>query len=58
MGGLGGFLGFDYSALPVLFAAYGVHESEYQIYMDKILILTTVASKYWNADTKKNSSKK
>lgn len=55
---MGGFVGFDYGALPVLFKAYGIADCEWPIYLDKILILTTVASKHWNSEVKKPAAPK
>jgi hypothetical protein len=52
--GLGGFIGFDYGALPVLFDAYGVPQCERMILLDKLSVITRIAVRYWN---EKDSSK-
>lgn len=52
---MGGFVGFDYGALPVLFDCYEVPENERIFMLDKILILTTVASQHWNTDKAKDA---
>lgn len=51
--GMGGVTGFDYSALPVLFAAYDVPTCEWQFYMEKLLELSQIALRYWNTEKSK-----
>lgn len=47
-GGLGGFIGFDYAALSAIFEAKQVPIYEREFVLDKIRLLTEVASKYLN----------
>jgi hypothetical protein len=53
VGGMGGFLGFDYSVLPLLFQAYEIAPFEWSVYLEKIAILSRIAVKCWNTETKK-----
>lgn len=55
-GPMGGFLGFDLSALDMLLKANEVSECEWPFALEKIAILTMIASKYWNSkrDQKEN----
>jgi hypothetical protein len=46
--GLGGFSGFDYSALPFILKAKGVPESLWAQVLETIEMLTPLALKYWN----------
>jgi hypothetical protein len=49
-GGMGGFTGFDYTSLPVLFTAYGIGTDHWAFYLDKFRILTDIALRFWNAE--------
>ena len=55
---MGGFIGFDYNSLFVLFKVYDIPEEEWCFYLDKVALLTSIASKYWNADKPKESKAK
>jgi hypothetical protein len=45
---MGGFSGFDYSALPFILKAKGVPESLWAQVLETIEMLTPLALKYWN----------
>jgi hypothetical protein len=45
---MGGFVGFDYSALAFLFKVKEVPDGLWDYALDNIDMLTAVASKYWN----------
>jgi hypothetical protein len=46
--GMGSFVGFNYSALYFILKAKDVPESMYEYVLDKLTLLTPIASKYWN----------
>lgn len=50
-GGMGGFIGFDYTAIEVLLRTYSVPTDEWFIWLDKISVLTKIAHSHWKPDT-------
>ena len=48
----GTFTGFNYAGLDTLLRAYQIPESEWVFVLEKLLILTTLAAKYWNKPAK------
>lgn len=47
-GGMGGFIGFDYTALHFILRVKDVPESLWPYALEKLEILALVASKFWN----------
>ena len=46
--GLASFVGFDYTALIFILKAKDVPESLWDYVLEKLTLLTPIASKYWN----------
>ncbi len=49
VGGMGGFVGFDYGALPMLLEAYDIPKNHWQFLLDDIRMVGEIASKFFNA---------
>jgi hypothetical protein len=59
VGGMGTYLGFDYSCLPFIFKLYEIPEAEWEYYIDKFHVITRIAMKHWNKrDDEGDSAKK
>jgi hypothetical protein len=58
-GGMGGFLGFDYSALPVILDSKRIPKYEWPFILDKLNIISNIAVRFWNKnnDTAKKDKK-
>ena len=54
---MGGFVGLDFSSLSTLFEAWGVPVCERRFVIEKLVIVSSIAVKYWNSDTPSNNSK-
>ena len=50
MGGLGGFISLDITALPVVLTAYGVPQSQWYWYLRKFVLLNRIAQKHLSPD--------
>jgi len=48
VGGMGGFVGFDYSALPFILSTKGIPESQWSYFLDRLEAISPIAMKYWN----------
>jgi hypothetical protein len=48
VGGMGGFLGFDYSALLVILLAKQIPVAEWDFLIDRLNVIGKVAMKRWN----------
>jgi len=48
--GLGGFLGLDFGSLEIVLRARQVPECDWIFVLDKLTLLTTIASRYWNKE--------
>jgi hypothetical protein len=46
--GMGGFLGFDYASLPVVFAAKDIPQWEWIFYLEKLNAVQAIAFEYFN----------
>ena len=52
VGGMGGFIGFDYGCLQLLLVAYDVPPQEWRFILDKLQILSSIAIRLWNKSDK------
>lgn len=48
VGGMGGVVGFNYAALPVIFAAKGIPFALWGYFVEKLEVITPIALRYWN----------
>lgn len=56
--GMGGIVGFDYSALPMFLKAYDVPESEWWIVLKKLGLIYSIAVRLWNEQSNKKPPSK
>ncbi len=49
--GMGGFVAFDYAALPMILEAHDIPRSEWRFMLDKVQVLATIARQHWNKPT-------
>lgn len=46
--GMGGFISFDFAALPVVLRALFIPESEWVFILEKLAVIQQKAQQYWN----------
>lgn len=48
---MGGFIAFDYAALPLILEAHSIPRSDWRFVLDKVQVLASIARQHWNKPT-------